>query len=237
MLENFNDEHWRASFNGLLKRDIQASRSWSELIGVGIDADTLAGLLALCCDFKGSPGYELLGPLLKPDAREIRAMLGLADQLNATSNALLGILGDKADRDLVAKLNATAASLRSSIADAETLFSKRTLNPGFFLAWLISDLEEKSRKPHYRHVANLLAPAYMAHGQPHPDIGEEAIRKMYGRFRKSNPLARFITPEGKRALPWVALVVVVLALIEKAAGTKNSDDPTTLLEHQLKADT
>jgi hypothetical protein len=230
MLENFNDAEWRTSFNEFVQNDIQASRSWNELIGVGIDADTLAGLLALCCDFEGSPGYELLDPLLKPDAREIRTMRSLADQLNATSNALLGILADKADRDLVAKLNATAASLQSSIADAETLFPKRTLNPGFFLAWLISELEEKSKKPHYRHVANLLAPAYMAHGQPHPDIGEEALRKTYSRFRKSNPLAQFIRPEGKRTLQWMVLVVVVLALIAKAAGGTNSDLPTTRSE-------
>lgn len=221
MLEEFNDAEWRTSFDEFVQSDIRASRSWSELIGVGIDADSLAGLLALSCDFKGSPGYKLLDPLLKPDAREIRTMRGLADQLDATSNALLGILADKADRDLVAKLNATAASLRSSIADAETLFPKRTLNPGFFLAWLISELEEKSKKPHYRHVANLLAPAYLAHGQPHPDIGEEALRKTYGRFRKSNPLSQFIQPEGKRTLQWVVLVGVVLALIAKAAGTKN----------------
>jgi hypothetical protein len=89
------------------------------------------------------------------------------------------------------------------------------------MAWLISEVEEKSNKPRYRHVANLLAAAYIAHGQPHPDIGEEALRKTYSRFRKSNPLAQFMQPDGKRALQWMALIVVVLALIQNAVGARN----------------
>jgi hypothetical protein len=220
--QDFDFLAWGKKCEKLIKKDVRASRSWKYFERVEMH-ESLPVLLCLSCDFANSPGYGALEWLRTEGLKIGREKAKLAKRLDEDLKALQKLdIGD-GYKNLLQDLEKLISELSSSAKELREALSLRSLKPSLFLAWLISDVEEKTGKPNYRDIANVLEMAYLAHGQEAPEIGEDAIRKGYKRFQKENPFAKFLTPTSKRTII-VGLVMglVILLILHLSASGKLS---------------
>jgi hypothetical protein len=209
----------------LVEADAYASRSWRDLLSDGANAEELTILFALSCDLPENPAAEFMEQLRLEGIREAQKALKLAKRLDE-DRELLSDFRSSLPNEVLEQMQETGSMLRNSANEAREWISRHNLNTTFFLAWLVSSLKEKVGSPRYREVATLMKYAYAAYGRDDFDIGEEALRKTYSRFMKDRPLAKVLTPEGKRNIVLVAAIVALFRLVRSAApGTQYSPPP------------
>jgi hypothetical protein len=229
--DEFDFKAWSTQFNKLVDSDLHASRSWRRIRGLGIKKGSLMVLLSLSCDFKESPGYGALAWVQTEGLNKAREATRLAKRLREGVAGTIDFAGTKSQPEVVEHLQKLIEELQSGSKELRQVFSKRLFNPSIFLAWLLSDIEEKCGRPNYRDVAALLEMAYVAHGEEMRYVGEEAIRKTYRRFKQRSPYASLIGPESKRNIVLVLFIVVILHVL--ATGKLSDLKPTNTGREQV----
>jgi hypothetical protein len=192
---DFDD--WKLKFDGVLRTDLHAARSWKRLADAGMDMEEVSRLLWLVCDFEGSPGYQIiyqLGGLYTARAIEGRR---LAKRLEDDANRIKAFSGQTAKSKLTEELTAVVRELREFDRLVRDQFSARKLSPTVFREWLIRRVKEKTKRSFYKELSFLLDAAYEAYKKEPPALGADALRKSYKRFvenssglnsAESNPL-------------------------------------------------
>lgn len=184
---DFDYARWQNEFNRAV-RDFPRARSWDRLLKVGCDADGLMWGLALSCDFKGAPGYEILHELRFRVLQSAKRALRMVRRLELDRKEVVELLGAETPAGLEQGLKGAIAQLQEDANAIRLVTSPRYLRPALALMLLVAYIEEKTGSPHYRDVSRLLEAAYAAFGDESMDsIGEEALRKAVERFKRRNP--------------------------------------------------
>jgi hypothetical protein len=229
----FDFKEWTSQFRNLVDADAHASRSWRTLTKAGVDPKQLSGLLAFACDFSGNPASKLIEQLRTDVLQEARNVLKLAVRLETDRESLVSFDSDLPE-GLLEKMAEAANRLRASAKEARRLISKHKMNTTFFLAWLITSIQETVGSPRYREVSLLLECAYSAYGQEIPLIGEDSLRKTHVRFMKVNPFNRWVSPDGKRNLLHAAVLLYIVQLAESGSFLKSSKPSSASAESLMK---
>lgn len=216
----FDMKKWPLSFRKLVEADAHAARSWRRLTEAGVDPYHLTWLLALSCEFSGNPASALIEDIRTEMLGQVRKALKLADRLETNVEELRDFVSELPE-GLLGKMTEGTNQLRQSAHDARRLVSKHKLNTTFFFAWLITSIQESTGSPRFRDVVNLLAWAYVTYGQEMPDIGEEALRKTYSRFKKESPLKELIRPQARTKLLLMAAIFIVFTLLTSDTLSKS----------------
>jgi hypothetical protein len=184
---DFDYARWQNEFKRAV-RDFPRGRSWDRLLKAGCDSQGLMLGLALSCDFKGAPGYEILHELRFRVLQSAKRALRMVRRLELDRKEVVELLGAETPAGLEDGLKAAIAQLREDVNAIRVVTSPRYLRPALALMLLVAYIEEKTGTPHYLDVSRLLEAAYAAFGNESQDsIGEEALRKAVERFRRRNP--------------------------------------------------
>jgi len=225
---DFDFDLWRTRFLDELRKDHYARASWERLLKAGCEPDLLAYLLALSCDFDNAPGYTAWCWLRRDGLQRARQSLKLASRLDSDRDSLLAHWNMNVGQDelwsstvaalqpainqrrdaLLAALAATTSELRAEAKQSSRELSKRSLNPSFFVASLVSAIKEATGRQHFREIAELIGIAYLAHGRECTDAGEEAIRKVVQRFRRKSA---HLTEDEREHSRLIAIVLMLAA--------------------------
>jgi hypothetical protein len=192
--------------------------------------------LALSCDFKGAPGYDILQELRLHARESAKRSLRMARRLELDRKEAVELLGAGTPAGLEDGLKAAIAQLKEDASAIRRLTSPRYLRPTLALMLLVGYIEEKTGTPHYRDVSLLLEAAHAAFGNESKEsIGEEAIRKAVERFKRSNPslvgpnrkfqVTGLLVRLGIGAILLTAIVQLLTQPDTKASGSKPGSRP------------
>jgi hypothetical protein len=217
----FNLNEWSARFRSIVDSDGHASRSWKALSNAGADPGRICNLFALACDVDDSPAFLFIEELRSYLLREAKSSLSLAARLKSDREALEYYHSDLPD-GLLENMAEGAKRLQDSALEVRKMFSRHKMKTTFFVAWLITSVQERTGAPHYKELSTLLECAHVAYGHEMPMIGEEGVRKAYTRFMQNSPFRGLLTPESKKNMLIAAVILAAVQYLQSGEALKFS---------------